>query len=30
MDERRLMKLYTVALYKLRMYMKEDNPNLNY
>ena len=30
MDERRVMKLYTVALYKLRMYMKEDNPNLNY
>ena len=24
------MKIYTVAVYSLRMFMKEDNPGLNY
>ena len=30
MDEPMLMKLYTVAVYTLRMCMKEDNPGSNY
>jgi len=30
MDELILMKLYTVAVYDLRMYMKEDYPSPKY
>ena len=28
-DKQKLIKLFTVAVYNLRMWMKEDNPGLN-